>query len=218
VSEVTLLGATGTVGSDATADGTPRDTYHLADLGLHLEVLDPDRTPELLDDLLATATLADDVDTAPSTPPVDDEASTQDREAAPDGPSDLELIDVRIGTHDGFDRVTLEFTGEGQVGWFTGLRDQAIEDASGDPREVAGDHVLEVFANMLAFPPDLDDPTEWNGVTVPAPAGAGVVTEVVGSIWFEGQQQVFIGLREPVPYRIVRLEDPQRIVIDLQHP
>lgn len=230
VTTFTLLGRDGTSASEPTHDGTDRDTLYVADLDLHLEVLGPDLTPDFLDDLLATAELAEegaggpDGDTAPGddpgdpTSPVDDPASTDDRESPPAGPSDLELVDVRVGTHDGFDRVTLEFTGDGEVGWFAGLRPEALEDASGRPRDVAGDHVLEVFANMLAFPPDLDDPTDWNQVTVDAPADAGVVTEVVGSIWFEGQQQVFIGLREPVPYRMVRLDDPQRIVIDLQHP
>jgi hypothetical protein len=152
-------------------------------------------------------------------PTLSGEASTDDREEPPSGPSDLILTDVRVGVHDGFDRVVLEFEGDGEVGWFTELGDEALEDGSGTEVEVAGDAVLTVWANMLAFPPELPaDAPRWEGRTIPAPAGAGVLTEVVDGIWFEGQQQVFLGLDAEVPYRMARLADPQRIVIDLVHP
>jgi hypothetical protein len=152
-------------------------------------------------------------------PPVDDDPSTADRVQAPDGPADLVVADVRVGVHDGFDRVVVELAGDGRVGWFTELGDTAFEDGSGASVDVDGGAVLTVMLNAVAFPPDLPDPSlRWEGPRVPAPADAVVLTEVVDSIVFEAQHQLFVGLAERVPYRIVRLEDPQRVVIDLLHP
>lgn len=226
--EIELLGTSGVTETFDRADGTRATTYLFEELELYLEVLAPHAQPQLLEDLLATAELADgaaplptDADDAQpsSTPPIDGEASTDDRELTPDGPADLVLVDVRMSGHDGFDRVTFEFAGDGRVGAFVGIRDGASEDGSGRDVAVAGDAVLEVFANMLAFPPEAgSDAPEWQGVTIPAPEGTEVVTEVVGSVWFEGQRQMFIGLDEPVPYRVVRMGQPERLVIDLLHP
>jgi hypothetical protein len=156
---------------------------------------------------------------AGTAPPVDDEASTADRVQAPDGPADLVVTDVRIGVHDGFDRVVIDLAGEGTVGWFTELGDVAFEDGSGTVVDVDGGAVLTLMLNAFAFPPELPDPSvRWDEGRVGAPADAVVLTEVVDSVSFEAQHQLFIGLTERVPYRIVRLGDPQRVVIDLLHP
>jgi hypothetical protein len=233
VTDVELLGTTGVSERTSSADGVLLETYLFTELDLFLQVVAPDRTPGLSEELLASARWVDGTtgagDGAASdpgaggaptgAPPLGDEASTEDRQSPPGGPADLELVDVRVGTHEGFDRVVFEVSGEGQAGWFTDLGERAIEDGSGDEVDVAGGAVLEVMLNAMAFPPDLPGPTvNWKGVRIPAPAGAGVLTEVVGSVSFEGQQQVFIGLEEAVAYRIVRLEDPQRVAIDLLHP
>jgi hypothetical protein len=156
---------------------------------------------------------------AGTAPPVDDDASTADRVQAPDGPADLVVTDVRVGVHDGFDRVVIDLAGEGTVGWFTELGDVAFEDGSGTIVDVDGGAVLTLMLNAFAFPPELPDPSvRWDGGRVGAPSDAVVLTEVVDSVSFEAQHQLFIGLTERVPYRIVRLGDPQRVVIDLLHP
>jgi hypothetical protein len=43
------------------------------------------------------------------------------------------------------------------------------------------------------------------------------VLEVVDDNVVEGQRLFHLGLRDEVPYRIARLEDPERVVIDLLH-
>jgi hypothetical protein len=53
---------------------------------------------------------------------------------------------------------------------------------------------------------------------VAAPGEAAVLTEVVVGGVYEGQKQVFLGLTEEVPVRVARFEDPERVVIDLDHP
>lgn len=204
---------------DATTDDEATDDeVPTFDLPTPPTAVDPGSDEDVADPEASGQEATDDGPTAP--PAVgDDDASTADRQQDPAGASDLVLADVRVGVHAGFDRVTLEFSGDGQAGWFTELGDQAIEHGKGREFDVAGGAVLTVFANMLQFPPDIADGTsQWDGEPVAAPGDAQVLTEIVSANWFEGQHQLFLGLNEPVPYRIGRLDGPERIVIDLLHP
>lgn len=150
-------------------------------------------------------------------PPLGDQATTEDREQDNAG-FDLTVTDVRVGTHDGFDRVTVELDGDAQVGWFTRWDDEAILSGSGQSAEVDGEMFLTVAVRGVLLPPDRPDDVEpWDGETVAAAAGSEVLVEVVEGVLFEGQQQIFLGADRDVPYRIERFEDPQRIVIDLVH-
>jgi hypothetical protein len=158
-------------------------------------------------------------DGATSAPPLGTEASTEDRQQEPEGTPGLWLSDVRVGTHDGFDRVVFEVDGEGTTGWFTTSDDQAFEQGSGEPIELQGSAVIDVGLRGITIPPERPaDAESFEEDRVPAPAGARVLTEVAVGTIFEGQQQLVIGLTEPVAYRIALLDEPQRVVIDLVHP
>jgi hypothetical protein len=152
---------------------------------------------------------------ASDVPPVGDDASSEDRAQEPAGPVALTLTDVRIGRHDGFDRVVLEVAGEGELGWLITSGSEAYHQGSGEPVEVAGEAVLTVALRGMVMPPGDD---AFGADRVGPPADAGAVTEVlVGSI-FEGQHELFIGTTQPVEFRVARLGAPQRLVIDLIHP
>lgn len=149
--------------------------------------------------------------------PLGGEAGTEDRHNDEVEAPQVVVTDVRVGSHDGFDRVVFEIGGEGQAGWFTEYYDDPRSDGSGEPVEVAGDAALRVALTNIA-PPYLEDlapegVTRWEG-DVAGPAG-GVITEVVDDLIFEGNNAFFIGLDQERPYRIVRLQDPQRVVIDI---
>lgn len=153
----------------------------------------------------------------PGAAPLDADASAEDRDEPNDG-ADLTVTDVRVGTHEGFDRVTVELGGDATVGWFAGWTDQAIEDGSGRTVDVGGDAVLTLAVRGVLLPFDRPDDVEaWDGETVTAATGSDVLVEVVEGVLFEGQQQLFLGTEREVPFRIARLDDPQRIVIDLEH-
>ena len=64
--------------------------------------------------------------------------SMEDRQDLPDGLGDLSPTDVRIGTHQGFDRVVFEFAGVGKPGWFTHYTDTPAQPGSGFPVEYQG--------------------------------------------------------------------------------
>lgn len=133
----------------------------------------------------------------------------------------LVVTDVRVGTHEGFDRVTVELDGEGEAGWFTELTDEPNSQGSGEPIEFDGEMALWLAAQMITLPGDEPEGVDEDArvdvdLTVAGPEG-GVITEVVGDTLFEGIQTFAIGLDEERPYRIERFEDPERIVIDVLH-
>ncbi|MGF0117392.1 AMIN-like domain-containing (lipo)protein [Promicromonospora sp. Marseille-Q5078] len=142
--------------------------------------------------------------------------------ADPSRDAALVVTDVRVGTHEGFDRVVLDLEGEGAPGWTVEYVDAATDDGSGDPVAVDGDRVLQVRLSGMAMPGETDGgPTEYDGGPID-PDGTESIDEVVYRFWFEGYTTAFVGVDdgaggEPLPFRVFALEDPARVVVDVQH-
>ncbi|TVR37187.1 MAG: hypothetical protein EA388_02160 [Nitriliruptor sp.] len=147
---------------------------------------------------------------------LDGEPSTD--EATDDGSTGVVAVtDVRVGTHDGFDRVVFEIEGDGVAGWSVRYVDEATSQGSGEPIEVAGDVTLAVALSNVTLPPELPAEIErWEEERIEAPEGA-VINEVVQDTIFEGIQTFFVGLDAEAGFLIDRFEDPQRVVIDVVH-
>ena len=130
--------------------------------------------------------------------------------AEPTGEWDLQLVDVRVGDHDGFDRVVLELSGAATPGWGVAWGDEAVAEGSGHVVPLEGDHVLTISASGTAMP-------EPGSFEVPARLGpAGAVAEVQVNGWFEGYTQVFAGVDgDERPFRVFTLTDPPRLVVDI---
>ncbi|MTV24785.1 hypothetical protein FTX61_05045 [Nitriliruptoraceae bacterium ZYF776] len=155
-------------------------------------------------------------DVASDAPPLPGDESTAEVEVEGDGTL-LTVTDVRIGRHDGFDRVVFELGGaDGRPGYFIHYVDEPQQQGSGNTVEVAGTSYLEVLVRGVALPFDRPEEIDaWEQGRLAGPEG-GLVAEVVDENIFEGQQQFFIGLDGgPFGYRVDRLSDPERIVIDL---
>jgi hypothetical protein len=181
---------------------------------------EPDDDAELLDE---------DVDTEPA--PGDDPADGDDVEqgaqrlqgepttegAETEGETGtLAVTDVRVATHDGFDRIVFETGGDGVPGWFVDYG-EATAQGSGEPVEVAGDVTLRVSVTMVTLPPDLpDDLTPWDAERLDGPVD-GVVQEIVEDTIFEGHHAFFVGLDAERPFLVERFEDPHRVVVDVLH-
>jgi hypothetical protein len=132
-------------------------------------------------------------------------------------PGRLAVVGVRIGVHDGFDRVVLDLEGDGAAGWWVNYIDAARTAGRGDDIPLEGDAVLSVAVQGVTLPPELPPGIEpWMNDRRAAPDG-GVITEVASDVVFEGVHGVFVGLDEERPFLIERFEDPQRLVIDLFH-
>lgn len=132
----------------------------------------------------------------------------------PGGGGDLLPTGVRIGVHADVERVVLDFLGEGAPGWRVEYVDEAVEDGSGRPVDVDGDAVLQVVATGVRYPEGDENDQVVHGKV--GAEGTEVVEEVVVSGIFEGQDQVFIGLDEQVPFRVFTLTEPSRLVVDVQ--
>lgn len=126
----------------------------------------------------------------------------------------LVVTDVRVGAHGSFDRLVFEIGGDGDAGWRIEYVDDPWSQGSGDPVDIEGDAVLRVTLRDMAYPGDA--PTQpYDGPERITPTGSGNLVEVVEGTLFEGHHDFIVGLDHKRPYRVERLTDPQRIVIDI---
>ena len=130
------------------------------------------------------------------------------------GEWDLVLADVRVGEHDGYDRIVLEFTGTGTPGWTVNYVDEAVLDGSGKVVELAGDAVLDIYASGTTYPESEQD--SYNGPRQFQPESGGDVVDVYVAGTFEGYTQVLAGIAgDRAPFRVFALSDPSRLVVDI---
>lgn len=175
------------------------------------------------DDAGTTTTTSTTTETATATTTLDPEepGSGEDREFGlstraerADG-YDLGIADVRIGAHEGYDRVVVELVGDGDAGWNVRYEDSPAQPGSGLPVGHPGDQalVLDVTGTGYPFELDIEDLT----VGEVHPRNTAAIVEVAGYGMFEGQTQYVISLKgEKRPFRVFRLSSPQRIVIDVE--
>ncbi len=125
----------------------------------------------------------------------------------------LGLTDVALGAHDDVDRARFTLEGDdAQVGWRAQYVDEAASPGSGKPIDLEGDAVLAVTLKGMALPPELDEEL-WDDGRATLD-GDGIV-EVVDGGAFEGRQTLFIGTTGLHSFEIERLDDPQRVVVDV---
>ena len=146
--------------------------------------------------------------------------SSASSSADQDGAGSVNLLtDLRLGSHDGFDRVVLEYRGDGAPGWEVGYVDEAVSDGIGTPVAVAGNSILQVRTSGVRYPEEGDDDA-FRGDPGAIRVTSGDTVEVVEVVYdhvFEGYGMTFIGVDRAAPFRVYRLTDPTRIVIEVQH-
>lgn len=187
---------------------------------------DPAGTP-VSSQTVAPGTVAPSPQTAPS--PSADAEPTEVSAAAPfaadtsldeqeptGGP--LTVRAVRVARQSGYDRVVFELAGKvaGAPGWRVEYVDPATAQGSGKEVSVRGAFTLQVMISGTGYPMDTgvaevkDDPA--------VPADADLVEQVVLGAVYEGQYESFIGTSRRAPFRVFRLADPARVVVDLRRP
>ena len=121
------------------------------------------------------------------------------------------------GVHPGYDRVVLTLAGSsgGKPGWQVHYVATTNSSGSGNPVPVSGSAFLEVAVTGVGYPQD-------TGVPDPAvkhitPSCTKIVRQVVLDTVFEGTYTVFLGLSGVRPFRVFRLANPARVVIDVRH-
>jgi hypothetical protein len=123
---------------------------------------------------------------------------------------------VALGRHDGYDRVVFQFRND-----LPGYRIEYVEpplreDGSGAPVKIEG----HAFAVVRMEPASGFDVATGEGELVyDGPrriAGSGIVAELVRTGDFEAVLTWSIGLHERAPFRVLRLENPARLVVDFR--
>ena len=125
------------------------------------------------------------------------------------------IVDVRVGAHDGYDRVVFEF----EQGTPDLTLDRATPpftaDGSGLPIEVNGDSFLGL--TMRGGSKQTDDGTSsYDGPTEFEP-GFDTLDALVEGGDFERQSTWYLGLTAEACARLTILDGPPRIVIDIEH-
>lgn len=125
---------------------------------------------------------------------------------------------VRAARQQGYDRVVFELAGRaaGQAGWRVEYTASPAQQGSGDPVQVDGAAVLSVLISGTGYP--MDTGVEEVTGDPSLPGDLGVVTDVVLGAVFEGQYEAFIGTGAQAPFRVFRLADPERVVVDVRTP
>jgi hypothetical protein len=127
------------------------------------------------------------------------------------------VSDIRIGRHDGYDRVVFEVGGRGTPGWDVRYVDTATSQGSGEPVDVAGNAVLQVALTGAGYPYDtgVEEFSSSGPVTGP---DTEVVTEAVFDATFEGTALTFVGTTDRTPFRVYLLQGPTRVVVEVADP
>lgn len=125
-----------------------------------------------------------------------------------------DLVAVRAGRHEGFDRVVFEFGGE-LPGYEVEYIDKPVRACgSGDVVPLAGDGWLEVRFTPARAHTDEGKPTVPDRRQRPS---LPIVLELASTCDFEGHVNWVLGVSSPNRYRVLELKSPNRLVVDVLH-
>jgi hypothetical protein len=134
------------------------------------------------------------------------------------------LVDVRVGAHNGFDRLVFEFAAPSpNPGGKSGIPRYEIrtakppfsEDPSDMPIQVEGDAFARiVFQGASGY--DFNGNATYLGSRRLTP-GFGTLAQVVEGGDFEATLTWILGLSRPTCWQIQELHSPDRLVIDIHH-
>jgi hypothetical protein len=127
------------------------------------------------------------------------------------------ITDVRIGSHEGYDRVVFEFRDGLPEGSLELAEPPFTHDASGLPIDVEGESFLRLILRGGTKQQD-DGTSSYSGATDFDPRHPTLVHLVEGGD-FEAQSTWYFGLAADSCVRVTTLEDDgsARLVIDIEH-
>jgi hypothetical protein len=170
----------------------------------------------------AEESVPDESESAESAPEANAEPGGNDAEWMSPDSSDTQVgaaaggdhttIRVRTGVHEHYDRVVLDLEGEDtSPGWTASYVTDPIEDGSGTPIDIEGNAFLHLSVTGFRMPAE-GEPFH-QGVTA---FDGGGVDEIYVSAPFEGMIQVVVGVDSARSYRVFTLDNPLRLVIDVE--
>ena len=130
------------------------------------------------------------------------------------GHPELQIEDVRAGSHEGVDRVVVELSGTGTPNVLAGYTAVPRQQASGLPLVPAGNAYFELIIQGVPWSMGLSDADLAKAD--PAGVAAGSIQEIADGGIFEADAQYIVGLNAQRPYNLYLLENPTRVVVDFQ--
>jgi hypothetical protein len=134
------------------------------------------------------------------------------------------LRDVRVGAHEGYDRIVFEFAppepnpgGQDGIPYYEIRQAKApfTQDPSDLPLDVAGDSFVHIVMQGSSGY-DFDGNPTYTGPRVLTP-GFGTLAQAVQGGDFEATLTWILGLSRPTCWQVQELHDPDRLVIDFHH-
>ena len=163
-------------------------------------------------------TEADTKDVSAAAAPAGAQSATQftleDTHLQNPGHPELQIEDVRAGSHEGVDRVVVELSGTGIPNVLAGYTADPRQQASGLPLVPAGNAYFELIIQGVPWSMGLSD-ADLAKVD-PAGVAAGGIQEIADGGIFEADAQYIVGLNAQRPYNLYLLENPTRVVVDFQ--
>lgn len=143
------------------------------------------------------------------------DAATARSAAACASVSAAQLVNIRIGRHDTYDRVVLDLCGPRPATHYQFVP-RLVEDPSGRPVVVPGNVFLQVTAQPAAAHDPAGNPTYHGPRTFPTPSLRNVrAVALTGD--FEAVLSVGLGLDHASWVKVFTLGSPTRVVIDVGH-
>jgi hypothetical protein len=126
------------------------------------------------------------------------------------------IVDVRYATHPDYDRVVFEFEQGTPELTLDPATPPFTQDASGEPITVDGDSFLRLTMRGGTRQTDegtssFDGPTDFD-------PGLPTLVDLVQGGDFERQSTWYLGLSAEACARVLLLDGPPRLVIDVEHP
>lgn len=138
-------------------------------------------------------------------------------EGFPDLLGDFFPVEARVGGHETYDRVVIEYDeGEGQLNWGAYYTDVPTQDGSGFVVDMEGEQFLTLTISGVRYPHD-EEMGHESEIVASGLNQSEVIADVNVDFPFEGMHLVHIGVDEQRPYRVVAFHDPARLVIDIQN-
>lgn len=131
------------------------------------------------------------------------------------GAGGLTVTDIRLGGHDGFDRVVYELGGAGTPGWDIEYVEAPTAQGTGEPIEIAGEAFLRVTIIGTNYP-EFTGIEEYVEDAPLAVAGTQTIVEEVFNGTFEGTTVSYVGTTAQNPFRVYTLTDPTRLVVEVE--
>ena len=136
------------------------------------------------------------------------------------------IVGARVGKHDCFDRLVIDFQGVPAAGYYVQYVDVVRADGSGEPLLVSGGAKLRIHVLAPGHDQSYRPTVPWAfGAHVVSPSqfsasGFQTFRDLVWGGTFEGESTFGLGVRARLPFRVFKLDTPgaaSRLVIDVAH-